>query len=111
MKRKNNRIINVMMLATVMMLLTIPTAHAAGGFANSNIALGTQRLLEDVSHVLMILGPIAGAAFAGYFLIRRGMADEPDGRMWNKRIATAIICGVAVLLVGGIINLISGYYI
>ena len=52
---------------------------------------------------------VAGISAVVYH-IRRSMADEADGKMFQKRVVTALICGVAVSLVGGIITLISSYY-
>lgn len=91
-------------------LLTAPRALAAGGFADSKIATGTMAIFTDVAAWLTILCPVAGGLFALYFFIRRGMADETDGKQWTKRITTAIICGVAGGLVSGFIALISSYY-
>lgn len=83
---------------------------AAGDFASSNLATGTANLLSDVSTWLIGIGLTVGTIAAVYCLIRKSMSDEADGRMWQKRMITAIICAVAVALVGGIISLISGYY-
>ena len=81
-----------------------------GGFANSAFATGTSRLLADVGAWLIGIGITVAGVSAVVFLIRRSMADEQDGKMFQKRIVIAIICGVAVSLVGGIISLISSYY-
>lgn len=87
------------------------TAPAGGGdFANSTFATGTKKLLEDVSGWLIGIGIAVAGISAVVYLIRRSMADEADGKMFQKRVITAIICGVAVSLVGGIIALISSYY-
>lgn len=83
---------------------------ADGNFAESDIATGTANLLSDISSWLVGIGLTVGTLAAIYCLIRKSMADEVDGKMWNKRLITAIICAVAVALVGGIISLISGYY-
>ena len=81
-----------------------------GDFANSTFATGTKKLLEDVSGWLIGIGIAVAGISAVVYLIRRSMADEADGKMFQKRVITAIICGVAVSLVGGIIALISSYY-
>ena len=81
-----------------------------GNFANSTFATGTQRLLSDVGTWLIIIGISVGGVSAVVCLIRRAMADETDGRMWQKRAITAVLCGVGVSLVGGIITMISSYY-
>lgn len=82
-----------------------------GGFAESKLATGTLNLANDVSSWLCMLGPVVGGLYAVYYLIRRSMADETDGKMWTKRAWTAGIIGVGVLLVSGIIALLTGYYI
>ena len=38
------------------------------------------------------------------------MADEQDGKMWQRRITNAIIWGVGGGLIAGIIALVSSYY-
>ena len=38
------------------------------------------------------------------------MSDEQDGKMWNKRMFVAIICGVGGALVSGVISTIASYY-
>lgn len=88
-----------------------PTTPTSGGsFESSTIATGTEKLLSDVAGWLTGIGLTVGTVAAVYCLIRKSMADEVDGKMWNKRLVTAIICAVAVALVGGIIALISSYY-
>lgn len=89
---------------------TSATNVGGANFANSDIATGTANLLSDVSSWLVGIGLTVGTLAAVYCLIRKSMADEVDGKMWNKRLVTAIICAVAVALVGGIIALISSYY-
>ncbi|MEG2039362.1 MAG: hypothetical protein RRZ73_06515 [Oscillospiraceae bacterium] len=78
--------------------------------ASSPIATGLTNLINDVTTMLMVLGPIACISAGIYFTIRRGMADEADGKMWTKRITTAIVCGVFCLLVGALIHLLIGYF-
>lgn len=95
------------LLAAAMLFLT--TARA-DGFADSNLATGTINLIHDVSTWLLVICPATGGAAALVFLIRRGIADEQDGKMWNKRIMIAIICGVAGFVVSGVINMLSSYY-
>ena len=83
----------------------------ASGIAESNLGAGITKLLNDLSTWLIILAPSAAGAAAVYFVIRRSMADEQDGKLWEKRIKTAIICGVAGALVGGVIKLLSSYFV
>lgn len=87
---------------------TTPTG--TGNFANSTIAQGTKNLITDISTWFIVICALAGTAAAVYCLIRRGMADEVDGKMWTKRCVTAIICAVGGALIGGIVTLVSGYF-
>lgn len=82
----------------------------ADNLSDSTVGAGVKNLLGDASTYIMIIGPSVGALAAAYFLVRRSMADEQDGKMWSRRVWIAVICGVAVLLVGGIIALISSYF-
>lgn len=92
---------------TAAMILPV---SASGGLQNSTIYTGMQNLLNDLSTVLMVLCPIIGGVAALYFVIRRSMADEQDGKTWTKRMTTSIICGVAGMLISGLISLLSGYF-
>ncbi len=83
---------------------------ASGNFASSTLAQGTKNLISDISVWFIVICALAGTASAIYCLIRRGMADEVDGKMWTKRCVTAIICAVAGALIGGIVSLIGSYY-
>lgn len=78
--------------------------------ANSQLGQGVTNMVADLTTWLMLLGPAVAGAACVYFFIRRGMADEQEGKLWNKRIWTAVICGVACCLVGGIIKLLSSYF-
>ena len=86
------------------------TANNSGNFASSTLAQGTKNLISDISVWFIVICALAGTASAIYCLIRRGMADEVDGKMWTKRCVTAIICAVAGALIGGIVSLIGSYY-
>ena len=90
--------------------LALATVAFAEDVADSVLVTGTTRLLTDIGTALTILCPIVGGVMAVSFAIRRSMADETDGKMWEKRIKTAIICGVGGGLMMGIITLISSYY-
>lgn len=100
---------NKLLTATVALTMLVTPASAAG-FGDSEIAKGIKNMVNDVSSYLVVLCPLAGGAAAVYFIIRRSMADEQDGKMWDKRIKTAIICGVAGMLVSGIIAVVSSYF-
>lgn len=94
------------LLSTIILTSVLLT----GNISSSTIGTGVSALLNDVLIWLMILSPIAGGAAATYFAIRKSLADEQDGKMWQKRIITAIICGVAGLLTSGLISLVSSYF-
>lgn len=85
-------------------------ATTGGSFASSALAQGTKNLISDISVWFIVICALAGTASAVYCLIRRGMADEVDGKMWTKRCVTAVICAVAGALIGGIVSLIGSYY-
>lgn len=86
------------------------TPSGAGDFASSDIARGTKNLITDISTWFIVICALVGTAAAIYCLIRRGMADEVDGKMWTKRCVTAIICAVGGALIGGIVTLVSSYF-
>ncbi|MEG1752503.1 MAG: hypothetical protein RR234_01180, partial [Christensenella sp.] len=87
-------------------LATIPLNK----ISESNIGQGVTNLINDLTTWGMILCPSIGGLAAVLFVVKRGMADEQEGKMWNKRIILAIACGVGGLLVGGIIKIISSYF-
>jgi len=96
-------------LSLVMLALFIVPA-SAGGLADSTLGTGIKQLLNDASSLLIVLCPIAGAVAAGYFAIRRSMSDEQDGKLWEKRIKVAILCGVGGCLTSGAISVLSSYF-
>lgn len=87
----------------------LSTAQASG-FQSSTIATGTKQLIQDVMGYAVVLCPIVGGLAAVYFLIRRSIADEQDGKMWMKRVTVAVGCGVGGALVSGIITMLASYY-
>lgn len=88
---------------------TTPT-ESGGDFASSDIAQGTKNLISDISVWFIAICALVGTASAIYCLIRRGMADEVDGKMWTKRCITAIICAVGGALIGGVVALVGSYF-
>ena len=105
-----NMMKKTLVLALVLSMMVI-SSYAAGEFENSAIAIGIKNLISDVSLWLVILSPIVGAAACVACLIRRGMSDEQDGKMWTKRAKTAVLCGVGGMMVSGVITLISSYFV
>lgn len=104
--RKNIRFVLLTMLITT--LFTIPAS--ANNLMASALGTGIVNMINDISFLLIFICPLAGAAAAGYYFIRRGMSDEQDGKMWEKRIKTAIICGVGGCLTSAIIAVASSYF-
>lgn len=82
----------------------------ASDVKNSQLAKGTEALINDVTIWLMILAPIVSALFIIYFFIRRSAADEMDQKKWNNRIVVAIVSCIGAVLASATLNLIIGYY-
>lgn len=97
-------------VAAVIIPMLFVTVAYADNISSSQLGTGLKNLLNDASTYVVVLTPIVGGLAAVYFVIRRSMADEQDGKMWEKRIKTAIICGILGALVGGIIKLIASYF-
>lgn len=101
----------IVVLAIVILAVALScNCYAAGDIASSQLGKGISSMLDDVSTWLIIICPVAGGLAAVYFIIRRSMADDQDGKIWERRIKTAIVCGVAGVLVSGVIKLISSYF-
>lgn len=112
MKNNHNyirKMITLCCIAAMGICFAVPAS--AAGLQGSSIYTGTARLLADIMLVLTILCPTICGLAAIAFAIRRGMADEQDGKMWTRRITTAIICGVLGGLISGIISLIADYFV
>ena len=113
--RRLARIFSLMVcLMFVLTIFAVP-AFAAGeeetnDLDNSTVVTGFKKLMADVTKILVYVCPGVGGAAAVYFLIRRSMSDEQDGKMWMRRIYLAVGCGVGGGLVSGIISLISSYF-
>ena len=108
-KRTVCRILSIsFMVAFCMVTMTTP-AYAAN-LQNSTLYQGFINFLNDLMGAVAIICPIVCGLFAAYYLSRRGMADEQDGKGWMKRVYQAIGCGVGGTLVSGIIALITSYF-
>lgn len=97
-------------IPAVLTIVSMSVTASADNLSSSTVGMGIRNMLNDISSFGMVICPTVGAAAAVYFLIRRSMADEQDGKMWTRRIWVAIICGVAGCLVSGVIALISSYF-
>ena len=107
---RHNKFLRNTILGTCLLVLLATPVNAAG-LQSSAIYTGFVNLLNDLTTALMVVCPISGTVAALYFMIRRSMADEQDGKMWTKRITTAIICGVGGMLVSGLISLLTSYFV
>ncbi len=94
--------------AALTAFLLIP-AHA-GDLGSSTVVTGTKQLISDITTVLAGISLSVGGGAFTYFLIRKSMADEQDGRTWQKRMVTALICGIGGAIASSIVALIAGYY-
>ena len=102
--------VSVGALTAFLMLQSTTTAYAADGVSGSQIAQGTQQLIQDVTTWLMILAPIVAGLLIIYFCIRRSAADEKDVKKWNNRIIVAIVSCIGAVLGSATLNIIIGYY-
>jgi ABC-type molybdate transport system permease subunit len=76
--------------ALVVIMATV-SAYAAPSVADSKIAKGTEKLIQDVTTWLMVLAPVVTGLLIIYFCIRRSAADEMDQKKWNNRIVVSIV--------------------
>ncbi len=104
--RRRLRVFLLMLIAT---FNNIPV-YAATNVADSKIAKGTERLIQDLTTWLMVLAPVAAGLLIIYFFIRRSAADELDQKKWNNRIVVSIVSCVGAVLGSAILSLIIGYY-
>ena len=98
------------LLTAFLMLQNSTVAYAAGGIGGSQIAKGTEKLIQDATTWLMILAPVAAGLLIIYFCIRRSAADEMDQKKWNNRIVVAIVSCIGAVLGSATLNIIIGYY-
>ncbi|MDD3227933.1 MAG: hypothetical protein PHE09_01850 [Oscillospiraceae bacterium] len=99
------------LLTAFLMLQNGTVAYAAGGgIGGSQIAKGTEKLIQDATTWLMILAPVVAGLLIIYFCIRRSAADEMDQKKWNNRIVAAIVSCIGAVLGSATLNIIIGYY-
>ena len=104
------RAVSASVLTAFIMLQNSMVAHAAGGISDSQIAKGTEKLIQDATTWLMILAPVVAGLLIIYFCIRRSAADEMDQKKWNNRIVVAIVSCIGAVLGSATLNIIIGYY-
>lgn len=90
--------------------LAAETGTVGGSLGSSTIVSGIIVLLNDLTTVLTVLCPVVAVVCVIAFCIARSAADEQEAPRWNRRIRTAIICGVGGGLASGLISLISSYF-
>ncbi len=98
------------LLTAIIMLQNSMVAYAAGDIGSSQIAKGTEKLIQDATTWLMILAPVVAGLLIIYFCIRRSAADEMDQKKWNNRIVVAIVSCIGAVLGSATLNIIIGYY-
>lgn len=97
-------------MAAVSFVIGAVSAYADGGLAGSVAVTGTQRLLGDLSNILLIVAPLIGTACIIYFAVRHGAADEMDQKKWKQRIIVAAVSIVVAVVASALINVLIGYY-
>ena len=97
-------------LLTAFLMLQNSTVAYAAGIGDSQIAKGTEKLIQDATTWLMILAPVVAGLLIIYFCIRRSAADEMDQKKWNNRIVVAIVSCIGAVLGSATLNIIIGYY-
>ena len=108
--RTVRKLLSTVFAVALFVASTCPNVYAATKLENSAFYKGFLELLQDLSLAVTFLGPAICIIFAGVYFARRSMADEQDGKMWNKRITTALICAVSIGLISGLVTLITSYF-
>lgn len=106
---KRLRVVSAGMLTTLFFSFSALPVFAAG-VGDSQLAKGTEKLIQDVTTWLMILAPVVAGLLIIYFCIRRSAADEMDQKKWNNRIVVAVVSCIGAVLGSATLNLIIGYY-
>jgi uncharacterized membrane protein YkvI len=97
-------------VASTAWLFLMNTPVFAADIGTSKLAVGTEKLIKDVTSWLLIVAPLVTVVAVIYYLIRKTVSDEMDHKKWNSRISTAIVCCIGVVAASLIINLIVSYY-
>lgn len=96
--------------AAYVAIMAAAPVFAAPSVADSKIAKGTEKLIQDVTIWLMVLAPVVAGLLIIYFCIRRSAADEMDQKKWNNRIVVSIVSCIGAVLGSATLNLIISYY-
>ncbi len=108
-KKIRNRIYTVISSFVTVIFLTM-SGFAQGNFANSVIVTGTKNLIADVSSWLTGIAITVTAVVCVALFIARGLSDEQDKKMWDKRIKTTIVSGILAITITSLIGVIAGYF-
>lgn len=102
-------------LCCLILLLACSSPVYAADYTNEimewDVFKGIKDLIGDATQVCTILLPAIAGLYVVYCLIRRSIASDEggDAHMWNKKIKTAVICGIAGGVVSGLISLLANY--
>lgn len=108
-KKIRSRIYNAISSFMALTFLTM-SVFAEGNIANSVIATGTKKLIADVSSWLTSIAITVTAVVCVALFIARGLSDEQDKKMWDKRIKTTIVSGILAITITSLIGVIAGYF-
>ncbi|MEG2054580.1 MAG: hypothetical protein RR052_06530 [Oscillospiraceae bacterium] len=97
-------------VAVVIIAMMCSVPCFANKITQSNIGVGLMEMFKDLGTFGMIVAPIIAGCVCVYFLIRRAIADEQDGKMWTKRMMISLVCGVSVFLISGVFSIIGSYF-
>ncbi len=115
MKRRNLKRKLAKILVVALAIMSVFTGYClategTGGINNTTLVTGTQKLIIDFTNFILVLSPILTAFLIAWFLVRKSAADEMDGKRWDNRIKTTIVCCIGVVISSGLINVIISYY-
>lgn len=71
---------------------------------------GTKNLIADVSSWLTGIAITVTAVVCVGLFIARGLSDDQDKKMWDKRIKTTIVSGILAITITSLIGVIAGYF-
>ena len=78
---------------------------------NSSILVtGTIKLLNDLITALTGIALLVATVMGFYYLAKKSVCDEQEGKMLSRRFIIALGCCVMITLVKVVIQLITSYY-
>lgn len=97
-------------VGAAMLGVAISIHSASADISSSALFTGTTNLVNDLMTWMQIFGGSISGAVLVYSLIRRSMADENDQKKWKDKAIVAGVIAVLVVVAGGLIKTITGYY-